>query len=354
MRRIAGLVVVGGVVAILACDATSPVNPSGNPAPSIAFESDRYGSPGVPVVFLANDDGTGVRVLVDGSVPAWSRDGTRIAYYNYDDSLGHPAGIYVIDPDGSHRRFVASALPGPPAWGPGDRDIAYQASGGIFVIAADGSTQPRKLIGDDLALPRPEGWADADHGPGVVGLPVWSPNGDRIAFQRADPLTSDSGVDLTWYVIAANGSNPRLLGGSCRMPTLQYQYGSRLPGWCPVTGLAWSPSGVSLAITSYALDAETGEREAVLGIMPASSDPDSAQLSNMDILYRGDVVSDPQWSPDGSAIIFDSNPDAAHFDASRILVVSLDSRLVRQLIPDAANALVTPYFDRHPAWRQSP
>lgn len=356
MRRIVGLVVVGGAVAILACDATSPVAPHGqsvipaqpatNFVPSIAFESDRDGSRSI---YVANEVGTGVARLVPGESPAWSRDGSRIAYYWVGDA-SHPAGIYVVEADGSKQRWLVApqnlGLPGV-SWGPGDREVAYRGNGGIFAIAADGSAQPRKLIGDDVALPRPEGWNANEHDPGWVQQPIWSPDGDRIAFLRVDPLNWDWGADRYWYVINADGSNPRLLGRSCLIPPPGT---GSLP--CPVTSLAWSPSGASLAVTSYDVDAQTGSFDAVLGIMPAIFDPDAAD--SLDILYRG-PAGDPQWSPDSSAIIFSALPEgayAANTGGARIMVVSLDRRVVAQLIPDVAHPVLAGYSDAQPVWRR--
>jgi len=341
MRRIACVVVTGGVVVLLGCDATSPVTSFGASATSltasIAFESNREGSPSI---YLANGDGTGVTRLVPGMAPAWSRDGSRIAYYS-DGQMGTP-DVYVIDPDGSHERYLVSGQD--PVWGPGDREIAYRGNGGIFAIAADGSTPPRMLIPDDLALPRPEGWSDADHDPGWDESPVWSPNGDQIAFLRVDPINWDWGADRNMYVINVDGSNLRLLGRSCKIPPPGT---GSLP--CPVTSLAWSPSGSSLALSTYDIDTETGALDPALGLVAANFDPNSGD--QMDVLYHGieNYLGHPQWSADGSAIIFDAHPDPA--SGLRILALSLASRAIKQLIPEAAPPALATYQDEHAVWR---
>lgn len=357
MTRIADIAGLAGVIAVLACDATSPIKPAAQAAtpftPSVAFESDRDGA---PYVYVAKRDGGGVTRLVPGKAPAWSRDGSRIAYYFGGDNGYEEAGIYVTDAGGSYERWLAPAqdLAGQGAsWGPGDREIAFRGDGGIFAVAINGSTPPRKLIGDDLALPRPKGWNAGDHDPGWVESPAWSPDGNHIAFLRVDPIEGNGGQDRNMYVIDADGSNPRLLGPWCGVPP---PGSGTLP--CQVTSFAWSPSGQTLAVVYYDVNAETGGLDVLLGVMPASLDSDSSNV--MAILYRGSAayLGDTQWSPDGSAITFDTSidttSDGSRGPSIRILLLSLDTRVVQQLIPDAANPALTPYVDEHAVWRQVP
>ena len=199
---------------------------------------------------------------------------------------------------------------------------------------------------DDLTLPRPDGWNADEHDPGWVEAPVWSPNGDQIAFVRVDPYKDslDISPDRNWYVINADGSNPRLLGQLCTLPT----------GWrCPATTLAWSPDGWTLVVGSWVYSPFEG-MYTVLGTISADFDPDRDVV---DVLYRGvggNWVGDPQWSPDGSGMVFEFGAFPYTDHGTRIMVLSLDSGVVKQLIPEAEHPMLARYDDDHPVFRRVP
>lgn len=132
--------------------------------------------------------------------PAWSPDGSLIAYVG-----GHGHGtydLYVIQPDGSGQRRLTEdrAHEFLPAWSPDGSRIAFSSDVmedyEIWVIRADGS-----------------GAEQLTQSPGLDTRPVWSPDGTRIAF-----ATRRSGALEIW-AMNADGSDPQPLiqedGAAC-------------------------------------------------------------------------------------------------------------------------------------------
>jgi putative membrane protein len=139
----------------------------------IAFASNRYGSYDVYVMDLdARGNRIRTRRLTDGpgdeSGVSWSPDGRRVVFTL---RRGGASAIYVIDSSGGTPRALAlNALD--PQWSPDGRWIAYSAPSradptdyDIWLMRPNGSHR-RDVVDATLA-----DWA-----------PTWAPDGDRIAF----------------------------------------------------------------------------------------------------------------------------------------------------------------------------
>ena len=87
----------------------------------IAFSSDRDGSPsleGRDIYVMNAADGLGLVRLTDDPAydtgPAWSPDGSRIAFTSGRDG----SGLFVMNADGSGVVRIRAGFAGPPSWSP--------------------------------------------------------------------------------------------------------------------------------------------------------------------------------------------------------------------------------------------
>jgi Tol biopolymer transport system component len=107
--------------------------------------------------------------IAEGFTPEWNPDGTEIAFAEGRDELSE---IYTIRADGSDKRQLTKARAGAvsPSWSPSGEIIAFAAAGskrepkGIYLMNKDGSNR-RYLT---------EGFQ-----------PHWSPDGRRLVFCRS-------------------------------------------------------------------------------------------------------------------------------------------------------------------------
>lgn len=116
------------------------------------LDIDRSSQPGSNRVFVVNADGSDRRLLVASAAePAWSPDGSRIAYIAYASPLADAGQVAVIGIDGAGARRVTSGVvpEAGPAWSPNARVIAFARRTGsssvVVAIRPDG-TGERTLI----------------------------------------------------------------------------------------------------------------------------------------------------------------------------------------------------------------
>ena len=142
----------------------------------IEAAANRRQSPDEPVhagLFLLPADAQGEPRLLfqDALTPAWSPDGTKLAF-----SLERPRGqwaVHVANSDGSDdvRLTEPPLLAGSPAWSPDGKLLAYDQfigsrDQGIFVMEADGSHKRQIATGSNRSC---------DH-------PSWSSDGKQLVF----------------------------------------------------------------------------------------------------------------------------------------------------------------------------
>jgi len=208
----------------------------------IAFTATVGGMEGVYVTDVASGQTTR---LADGGGPAWSPDGTRIAFERASDNAGFT--LWMMNADGSGPRSLGSGLN--PAWSPDGTRIAFSTSpidlGDLWVMNADGSGRTKL-----------EGGLQRD----------WSPDGTRIASVtdepgQAEPLLVVARVDGSGVTRLGKGQFPAWSPDGTRIALVGWSEQPTIQVVDPATGaittitqletdahaLAWSPDGTRLS-----------------------------------------------------------------------------------------------------------
>jgi Tol biopolymer transport system component len=251
---------------------------------------------------VVNADGSGLTEFTQSafvSPPAWSPDGTQIAFTDEEYDSQNDVTLYeitLITADGATvSRLTEGPIDHSPAWSPDGMAIA-------FTSWVDRSPYLASLSMADRSVTLLTPTRDAQ--------PSWSPDGSRLAF-----VSDEAGVQ---DIFTANPD------GSAQVQLTTERYASHP---------AWSPDGSMIAFV-YRGETAEGEREFKVAVMTA----DGVFLKDLASAgaVRFDDAGSLAWSPDGSGIAY-SSVDCDCTSRRSINFVSLDGSRQVTLIENAAS-----------------
>lgn len=237
----------------------------------LVFPSSPGGSLYLPRIYTMRTDGTGLLALTPadevGRAPAWSPDGSRLAYESYHD--GTP-DIWTVRPDGTVRTLVARAAT-EPFWLDASH-LGYQCGTSLCAIRDDGSEQ-RVLLA-------------RDSNPNAADFSFrLSNDGKTFAFARLSYLATYP-LPTYIYLMNVDGTGERILTQATEGSSPQ-----------------WSPVGRSVAFASAQYDIALADADGGAVTSVSRRNGDSPPRS----------ASSPGWSPSGTELVFGSDPNAFYF-----------------------------------------
>ena len=170
-----------------AIEETATAEPTPEPEPivcNIVFESDRDEN---REIYTMAPDGSNVQNLTndpaDDFNPAWSPDGSQIAFVSNRAGEGEEGGqfIFIMNADGSDvHKLTPQNGSDYPVWSPSGEYVAYDNNENIYMIKADGSEDAIQITDSSEKKIKPD----------------FSPDGDKLAYL--------SGSDFNWNITVIN------------------------------------------------------------------------------------------------------------------------------------------------------
>jgi dipeptidyl aminopeptidase/acylaminoacyl peptidase len=232
---------------------------------------------GYPAIYAINSDGSGLTMVFDDLYgimsPAWSPDGSRIAFTADSRESGH-FDIFTVQADGSGLVNLTNSSDEEemyPAWSPDGTRLAFMSAslaGAVELTILDLNSLTRSLAPHKMT-----GWEDS---------PVWSPDGNQLAFD-----SQGDGLPGIYVVTIGESGSVRLTD-----PVLV------------ASQPAWSPDGKRIVFSA------NQDNKGINDIFMMNAD--GSHPTNLTNSVEG--ASYPVWAPDGKKIAFVASEGAGNSD----------------------------------------
>lgn len=278
--------------------------------PQIAFASDRSGE---PQIWVMNGDGSELRQITDepsgACQPDWSPDGTRIVFTSPCDRYKEEysgSSLFLVTVD----TLAVEPMPLPPG---GGYDPAWSPDGNQIAFTTPRQNRPNIWIYDLVE----RNAFSVTQGVTTAFMPVWSPDSETIMF-----ITNRIGPTQIW-VMDSDGSDPDIFSRSDDLKNVD-------PAWSPLGELiAWTQNSTSGGGPPW-LQASSWQ----------GGGPERGFIEYRVTETNRNPMRDPDFSPDGTWIVFEGYPDGVNHD---IFIMTTSGTSLQQLTED-------PAFDFDPAW----
>jgi TolB protein len=251
--------------------------------------------------------GAGLLVVAVAAAPSTATFGGKNGRISFSRNVGASRDIFTANPDGSHKRRLTTVKSGDVSfnseWSPDGRSIAFDItrlnpnSGeqtNIFVVPSDG--------GDPTRLTR---------GKGLHGTPGWSPSGTSLAIESDWGKRSLNGI---WIIPASDAGGVTVADAQRVTDVPKGVEFDREP--------QFTPDGTAIVFTRF-----KSFRHSKSAIYRVNADGTGLErLTN----YRLNA-SDPDVSPDGQWITFDSGDTGLPGTKGDIHVMRIDGGRKRTL-----------------------